>query len=199
MRKRIRGHIPNLITSMRPVLTLCFVRYILTGEPVAAMAVFVAICLTDILDGKAARALGACTRLGAYLDVVFDLFFVMASLAVLNIAGIAPLWFTGVTALKFLEFMVTSSKLHSARPAESGWVFDPVGRCYGTAVFLAPGIFCLGMAVSGMAQPLNRGIMTASCVLAAVSSARRVVLCVRSKEPARSRIRISETPGTERR
>jgi phosphatidylglycerophosphate synthase len=72
--KGIARRVPTLITCTRPVFTLFFIRFMLRGEMTAALAVFAAICLTDILDGMAARALKACTLLGAYLDVASDLF-----------------------------------------------------------------------------------------------------------------------------
>lgn len=166
--------IPNAITLVRPVLTAVFVYFILRGEYTRAILVFAAICLTDISDGAAARTLGACTRIGAYMDVAADFIYVMASLVVLNIKGFAPPWFTAVTALKFAEFAVTSSILKRNAGNKSAWIFDRLGRCFSALAFIAPGVFCFAAMypeASGYAVYL---LFVPACTLAAVSSAVRV-------------------------
>lgn len=52
------------------------------------------------------------------MDVFTDLLYIIALLVVLNITGLAPVWFTVVVALKFLEFAVTSAILKKANITE---------------------------------------------------------------------------------
>ena len=178
-------HIPNIITLMRPVLTLIFVYFILKGEYISAISMFVTICLTDIFDGIAARALAACTCLGAYMDVSADLLYVVASLIVLNIKSLAPLWFTAVTALKFVEFAVTSSILSRSAGNKSAWIFDGLGRCFSALAFIAPGIFCIAAMYPGALEYVVSFLLVPTCALATVSSAVRVTRCSISKKSRR--------------
>lgn len=171
-------HVPNAVTLARPVLTSFFVYFILHGNYMRAILVFAAICLTDIFDGIAARALAACTRLGAYMDVSADLLYAMASLVVLNIKGLAPPWFTAVTALKFVEFAVTSSVLNRSAKNKSAWIFDGLGRCFSTLTFIAPGVFCFAGMYPRASEYVVSFLLVPACALAAASSAVRVTRCV---------------------
>ena len=173
-----RSCIPDLITLARPPLTLLFVGLIRREAWSIALPVFLCICLTDLLDGAAARALQSSTRLGACMDVAFDLYYVTVSLAVLNARGLAPVWFSGITALKFAEFAATSAWLQGRRNEKSIWVFDPPGRCYGVCVFLAPGAFCAA-AVWPAAAPACLILSVLTCAVGAVSSANRIKQCIR--------------------
>jgi CDP-diacylglycerol--glycerol-3-phosphate 3-phosphatidyltransferase len=170
-------YIPNIITLMRPLLTLIFVYCILKGDYISAISMFATICLTDIFDGVAARALAACTRLGALMDVSADLLYVMASLVVLNIKGLAPAWFTAVTALKFVEFAVTSSILNRRVGNKSTWIFDGLGRWFSALAFISPGVFCIAAMYPGAFQYVVYSLLVISCALAVSSSAARVVRC----------------------
>ena len=173
-------HIPNMITLSRIPFTLLLLYFILRGEYVSAMPVFAAICLTDISDGALARALGACTHLGAYMDVIADLFYVMASLAVLNVIGLAPVWFTIVTATKFIEFFITSFILKKGNSPKNAWVFDGLGRCFSALAFLSPGVFCLAILLPGGAVYFRFCFMLVTCAFAVASSIARFVRCVAS-------------------
>ena len=187
-------HIPNMITLARIPFTLLLLYFILRGEHVSAMPAFAAICLTDISDGAAARALGACTRRGAYMDVAADLFYVMASLAVLNTKGLAPVWFTIVTAIKFIEFCLTSFVLNKGNSPQYTWVFDGLGRCFSTLAFLSPGVFCLAILLPDCAVYMRFCIMFATCVFAAASFFVRFVRCVVSMKSIRSPYLCNNAP-----
>jgi CDP-diacylglycerol--glycerol-3-phosphate 3-phosphatidyltransferase len=143
-------YIPNIITLMRPLLTLIFVYCILQGHYISAISMFATIGLTDIFDGVAARALAACTRLGALMDVSADLLYVMASLVVLNIKGLAPAWFTAVTALKFVEFAGTSSILNRRVGNKSTWIFEGLGRWFSALALISPVFFALRRCIRGL-------------------------------------------------
>ncbi len=177
-------HIPNIITLARIPLTILLLYLILQREYMAAAMVFAAICLTDISDGAAARALGACSRLGAYLDVASDLLYVITSLAVLNINGRVPLWFMAVVVLKFIEFVVTSRILK--RRGEAGaWIFDWLGRCFAALAFISPGVFCIAALLPEVSEYVAYLLLIPACVFAVASSAARAMRCVRHVKPGK--------------
>ncbi len=188
------SHIPNIITLARLALTPLLARFILQGEYMSALAVFTAICLTDVSDGAAARALGTCSRLGAHLDVAADLLYVMATLTVLNMRGLAPTWFTAVAAIKCVEFIITSSMLKEGNRNESIWVFDGLGRCFSALAFLSPGVFCLAALLPGDAVYVMYVLLVPTSVFAAASSAARIARCVISAR-SRRRTDISDFVG----
>lgn len=170
-------HIPNTITFIRFPLTLLLLFFIHRSEYPNAVAVFAVISLTDIFDGMTARALGACTRLGAYIDVFIDLLYVMSSLVVLNIKGLAPTGFTVITALKFTEFAVTSSILKRDEEKKNVWMFDRLGRSFSVLAFIAPGAFCVAAMIPGASLYIIYFLLVPACGLAVVSFAVRIARC----------------------
>lgn len=186
-------HIPNIITFVRIPLTLILIHFILQDEYVSAALVIAVICLTDISDGAAARALGACTHLGAYMDVAADLLYVMASLIVLNIKDLAPSWFTMVTALKFVDFAITSSILKRDAGNKCTWVFDDLGRCFSALTFISPGIFCLAALFPGNMRYVVYYILIPASALAVISFVCRIARCVRITK------KLPDRPFVERR
>lgn len=73
--KRLVTFIPNSITISRIVLSVIFVVNVMarfvSGRDnfISLIAVFLAICLSDFLDGRIARKLGCTSVMGAKLDV----------------------------------------------------------------------------------------------------------------------------------
>ena len=187
-------HIPNLITLARIPLTLLLLYFILRGEYVNAIPTFVSVCLTDISDGAIARALGACTRLGAYMDVAADLFYVTVSLTVLNVTGLAPVWFTIVTVIKFIEFFITSFLLNKGNSPKSPWVFDGLGRCFSALAFLSPGALCVAILLPGGAVYFRYCFLFTACILAAASSITRFVCCAVSVKPSHCPCQRNDAP-----
>lgn len=179
MTMNIARHIPNIITLARIPLTIALLWLILQREYISAAIVFASICFTDITDGIAARALGACTRLGAYMDAAADGLYVIASLLILNIIGLAPVWFTGVVVLKFAEFAVTSYILKQRAGAASAWIFDGPGRCFAALAFISPGVFCIAALLPEVSLPSIYFLIAPACIFAVISSAARTVRCVK--------------------
>ena len=169
------GRIPNAITLSRPVFTFLFCMYIMQGALYRALAVFAVICLSDYLDGKIARALGTSTRLGASLDIGADLIYVLSSLLVLNIRGLAPVWFTVITVLKFLEFTVTSAMLRKHCQCKGFWVFDIVGRYCGMLLFLSPGVLCTAGILPDAPLLIRTAWFALCCAFATVSASARIL------------------------
>lgn len=172
--------IPCILTFSRIALIPALLYLITQGAYLKAFAVFIAICLTDIFDGITARALNACTRFGGYMDAFADLLYAMASLIVLNVMELAPVWFTAAAALKFLEFALTSAILKKNRHNENTWIFDGPGRFSAALIFITPGVFCLAALIPDSGLYVVYSLLMPACVLAAASSALRIVRCVRS-------------------
>lgn len=170
-------HIPNIITFIRLPLTILLLFFIQRSEYPNAVAVFVVISLSDIFDGIAARALSACTRFGAYMDVSADLLYVMASLVILNTKNLAPSWFTAIIALKFAEFAVTSSILKRNAVGKGVWIFDGLGRSFSALAFIAPGVFCFAAMYLKASEYIVYFLIIPSCAFAAASSFVRVLRC----------------------
>lgn len=64
--------VPNGITLLRFGMVPFFVLAVVGGSYRLALGLFIAAGLSDALDGALARALGARSRLGAYLDPIAD-------------------------------------------------------------------------------------------------------------------------------
>ncbi|MBP7401059.1 MAG: CDP-alcohol phosphatidyltransferase family protein [Clostridia bacterium] len=181
--------LPDTLTGIRFPLTILLLLFMSRSDYTSAVAVVAAICLTDVLDGAAARALSACTRFGAYMDVCLDLFYVMASLVMLNMKGLAPIWFTVMTALQFIQFAVTSRLMRKYAECRTIWRFDGIGRSFSVLALLAPGIYCFSALHPAPAAYSVYGLLILSCLLAIASTAARIVRCGASMK-AKSRMDI---------
>ena len=65
-------NIPNFLSLLRIILVPAIVIFLIQGEYVKALIVFVIAGLTDALDGTFARLLNKQTELGAFLDPLAD-------------------------------------------------------------------------------------------------------------------------------
>jgi phosphatidylglycerophosphate synthase len=148
--------LPNCITFLRFLLSsvFCPLLYgLFTGGRgfIPAITVFLAVCATDVLDGRIARRLGAASAFGAYLDLIADVFYVVSSLSVLIILHIIPVWFLVLVLAKFGEYIMTSRVIsHSAKLKPSEFVRDPLGRCAAVLYFLLPGAICVFHSIPGL-------------------------------------------------
>ena len=82
--------IPNLLTMIRLLLIPVFVVLFMQGQQKAALAVFVAASLTDLLDGFLARKLNQISDFGKLFDPLADKLMVLTALVCQGIAGIFP-------------------------------------------------------------------------------------------------------------
>ena len=90
------ANVANLLTLLRFVLVPFAILAILNGNPLRALALFLCAAITDGLDGIAARASGAITQFGAYLDPVADKCLLSGIFLALAAAGFVPRWFVVV-------------------------------------------------------------------------------------------------------
>ena len=85
--------IPNVLTMIRLLLVPVFVvvYFRTSAEPkYAALAIFAAASLTDMLDGYLARKLNQITDFGKLFDPLADKLMVLTALVCQGIAGVIP-------------------------------------------------------------------------------------------------------------
>ena len=80
-------NLPNLITSLRIVLTLIAIFLLLNGNNIAAGVVIILAWVTDFLDGYLARRLKQTTEAGGVLDLVADRLLMMSVLIITLFQG----------------------------------------------------------------------------------------------------------------
>ena len=110
-------NLPNKLTMTRLVLAFVFVAlvsYQHAGAYIVAYAVFTAAALTDLYDGRIARARGLITNFGKLLDPVADkvlllsAFIMMMQMPALRVPGWA------VVVILSREFLVTAARMLAA-------------------------------------------------------------------------------------
>jgi CDP-diacylglycerol---glycerol-3-phosphate 3-phosphatidyltransferase len=101
------GTLPNLLGLARIAATPAVLALALVGWPGAGLAaalLYAAAALTDILDGRIARARGEVSPLGTFLDLAADKILVAGTLVVLVELDLLPGWI--VAAILIREFVV---------------------------------------------------------------------------------------------
>ncbi len=86
--------VPNLITSIRIILTPIFIIYLLDDELLSALVVFMLAGLSDAADGLIARVFNQKSNLGAILDPIADKILLVAAFIVLSVKDFIPPWLT---------------------------------------------------------------------------------------------------------
>ena len=108
-------NLPNRLTLLRiamiPVYVV-LVSFAGLGWQIAAVAVFLAACITDLLDGKIARARNLVTDFGKFADPIADKLLVMAALVVLVDSHRMPAWVCIVMLAR--EFIISGFRLVAA-------------------------------------------------------------------------------------
>ena len=97
--------VPNVLTMLRLALVPVFVVLFVSGHPKAALAVFIAASLTDLLDGYLARKLNQITDFGKLFDPLADKLMVLTALVCQGASGVLPWTAIIIVAAKEL-FMV---------------------------------------------------------------------------------------------
>ena len=119
--------IPNLVTTSRIAMIPCILIQFKRGNYSTAILLFIAACVTDLLDGYAARKLKASTTIGAYLDSIADLLLIISLLTYfISVGTVSPLSMAFI-GFMFLQFLITSVR--------GNLVYDPVGKYTGVMLF----------------------------------------------------------------
>ncbi len=109
-------NLPNKLTVVRIVLAPLFLLFALWEFPfhyAVSLIVFIAAALTDMFDGKIARAQGLITNLGKFLDPLADKMLTTAAFLVFMVTGQMNVWALMIVLTR--EFMVTSVRLLAAK------------------------------------------------------------------------------------
>ncbi len=108
-------NLPNKLTVARIILVPFFVAALLINFPLnnlAALAIFGAASITDLLDGKIARKRGLVTDFGKFADPLADKILVISALLCFVQLGLCDC--VAVIVVLFREFAVTSIRLIAA-------------------------------------------------------------------------------------
>lgn len=107
-------NLPNKLTILRIVMTPIFMAAMIIEFPhhyIVALVLFVVASLTDLLDGKIARARGLVTNFGKFLDPLADKMLTTAAF----LAFLAKNFGYGIAWVLFIvlfrEFMISSLRL----------------------------------------------------------------------------------------
>jgi len=165
--KDIIKFIPNSITITRIIMSFVFIYFIIEnfvygkGTFINLTILFLAICFSDLLDGKIARKTGFVSTIGARLDVFADLLYILLSYTTLIILKILPLWFLGFVCLKFIEFVVTSIFIRlNNKSSDNPFIFDRIGKIVSAIFFIVPGVACILKCLT----PYNAGYLINSLI-----------------------------------
>ena len=99
-------NIPNVLTMIRMILIPVFVVLFFKGCKMAALAVFAAASLTDMLDGYLARKLNQITDFGKLFDPLADKLMVLTAMVCQGIAGVFPWIAIIIVAVKELVMVL---------------------------------------------------------------------------------------------
>lgn len=140
--------LPNSITVSRIIMTFVFLYFIteqfIYGKwgYVPLMLAFIAICISDLIDGKLARKMRVTSVLGAKLDVFTDLLYIVVSYVALINFKVLPIWFLVFVCLKFTEFVITSKLIKQYSNSNNVFIFDKVGKIVSALFLVIPGVAC---------------------------------------------------------
>ncbi len=107
--------LPNILTCIRVLLIPVFLVLAYQNSAacdLAALAVYVAACLTDYVDGKLARKWNQVTNFGKFMDPVADKLLVMAALLLFIEDGTVSAWMVAIILGR--EFIVSALRMVAA-------------------------------------------------------------------------------------
>jgi CDP-diacylglycerol--glycerol-3-phosphate 3-phosphatidyltransferase len=138
-------NLPNALTLGR-LLVVPFVALLLLAETLTpgtrllAAALFVAACVTDVVDGHLARSRGQVTHFGIMADPIADKALVGTALVGLSLHGLLPWWATLVVLGR--EVAVTAMRSALARqgmiPASRGGKLKALAQNVAVTLYLLP-------------------------------------------------------------
>ena len=107
-------NLPNKLTCLRVIMVPFFVFFMLTGvgggaNKWIALLIFCVASLTDMLDGKIARARNLVTNFGKFMDPLADKLLVCSAMICLIPLGKLPAWIVIVIISR--EFIISGFRL----------------------------------------------------------------------------------------
>lgn len=139
--KQSNWNLPNILTSLRILFIPVFAWLVLSERWWWAFGVFVALMITDKLDGDIARSRGLVTDFGKIADPIADKALMITALVTLNIAGPLPVWITVVIIVRELGITIWRMVLlrgGKVVPASKGGKLKTVLQTVGVAMYLCP-------------------------------------------------------------
>jgi CDP-diacylglycerol--glycerol-3-phosphate 3-phosphatidyltransferase len=150
-------NLPNTLTLGRVLLVPVFATVLVTGgqstgSRLLAVGLFVAACLTDVVDGWLARRWDQVTTFGVMVDPVADKALVGTALVTLSLLGELPWWATlvvlgreaGITGLRMLVLR------HGLLPATRGGKLKCLTQNLVVVLYVLP----LPLAAQGIRAPV---------------------------------------------
>ena len=110
-------NLPNKLTVLRVIMVPFFVFFMLTGVGGAAnkwiaLIIFCVASLTDMLDGKIARARNLVTNFGKFMDPLADKLLVCSAMICMIELGRLPAWIVIIIIAR--EFIISGFRLIAA-------------------------------------------------------------------------------------
>ncbi|MFH1643805.1 MAG: CDP-diacylglycerol--glycerol-3-phosphate 3-phosphatidyltransferase [bacterium] len=105
--------LPNLITTLRIILSPIFVITMLLGGfyTIGALIIITIAAMTDFYDGKLARKYKSVSMLGTFLDPLADKILLSSVFLTFYVLKLIPLF--PVLIIIFREFLITGLRVHS--------------------------------------------------------------------------------------
>ena len=158
-------NLPNKLTLLRvcmiPVFVV-FARMNVYWAQCVAVGIYALACLTDLFDGRIARARNLITNFGKFMDPIADKLLVMSALIVLTAQGRMPDW--ACILMLAREFLVSGFRLVAV---ESGRVIaaGPLGKLKTVFQMIATIALMLFVPVTG--EPLlgQAGVIAAKALM----------------------------------
>ncbi len=98
--------VPNLITSIRILLTPIFIIYLINDNIFSALLLFILAGVSDALDGFIARVFNQKSRLGAILDPLADKILLTSAFVVLPLKGYFDPWLSVIVISRDILIML---------------------------------------------------------------------------------------------
>ena len=162
-------NLPNKLTVLRIIMVPFFVFFMLTDAGGAAnkwiaLVIFCVASLTDMLDGKIARARGLVTNFGKFMDPLADKLLVCSAMICLIPLGKLTAWFAIVIIAR--EFIISGFRLVASDNgiviAASYWgKFKTVSQMFMVIVMI--------MDLGGVFDVIGTVLMWAALILTIVS------------------------------
>ena len=167
-------NLPNKLTVARVIAVPFFIIAFLMGYYAAALVIFIAASVTDLLDGKIARARGLVTNFGKIMDPLADKILVYSALCLFIETGMISAWMLIVILAR--EFAIAGMRTVAAsegRVLAAGMS----GKIKTVLQMVAVIILLLGMAVPSVPVIMTAGywIFIASLVMTVYSGGEYII------------------------
>ena len=131
--------VPNLITTIRIILSPIFIIYLIGEQFLSALIVFLICVVSDGLDGLFARVFNQKSRLGTYLDPLANKILLVSAIITLSVRGYLPSWLAVLVIARdvmiFLGifFLFINAKEYKIRPS----VISKINTCLQFVIVLS--------------------------------------------------------------